>query len=99
MPIDRLYEAVVDESFRQRWLPKGGLRERTALKPRSVRFDWGDGETRVNVSFTAKGEAKSTATVEHARLPDAGEADRMKDLWRERVLALKELLEHRAGDR
>jgi uncharacterized protein YndB with AHSA1/START domain len=94
VPVDRLYEAVVDESLRGRWLPKGGLRERIALKVRSVRFDWGDGETRVNVFFTARGEAKSTATIEHTRLAGAGEADRMKAFWRERVAALKDLLEH-----
>jgi hypothetical protein len=40
-----LYEAFVDESLRERWLPEGELRERTASRPRSARFDWGDGET------------------------------------------------------
>jgi hypothetical protein len=43
VPVDRLYEAFVDESQRARWLPGGELRERTATKPKSARFDWGDG--------------------------------------------------------
>ena len=47
----------------------------------------------VNVFFTAKGEAKSTATLQHERLPDAEEAERMKPFWRERVAVLKEVLE------
>jgi uncharacterized protein YndB with AHSA1/START domain len=93
VPIDRLFEAFVDESLRERWLPGGGLRARTATKPTSARFDWGDGETRVNVFFTAKGEDKSTAAVQHERLADADEAERMKAFWRERVAALKEALE------
>jgi hypothetical protein len=93
VPVDRLYEAFVDESLRKRWLPDGELRERTATKPKSARFDWGDGQTRVIVGFTAKGEAKSTAALEHERLADAEEAERMKAFWRERVAALKELLE------
>lgn len=93
VPVDRLFEAFVDESLRERWLPGGGLRERTASKPTSARFDWGDGETRVNVGFTAKGEAKSTAALQHERLADAEEAERMKAFWRERVAALKEALE------
>jgi uncharacterized protein YndB with AHSA1/START domain len=94
VPVDRLYEAFVDESLRARWLPKEDrLRERTARRPRSARFDWGDGGTRVNVTFTAKGEAKSTAALEHARLADAEEAERMKAFWRDRIAALKELLE------
>ena len=93
VPVDRLYDAFVDESLRERWLPDGRLRERTATKPKSARFDWGDGETRVVVGFTAKGDAKSVVDIEHARLPDAAEAERMKAFWRERVAALKEVLE------
>jgi len=93
VPVDQLYEAFVDESLRERWLPEGELCERTASKPRSARFDWGDGETRVNVTFTAKGEAKSAAALQHERLADAEEAERMKAFWRDRVAALKEVLE------
>jgi hypothetical protein len=91
--IDRLYEAFVDGSMRGRWLPDGELRERTTQKPRSVRFDWGDGTTRVNVGFVAKGEDKSTAALEHQRLANAEEAERMKAFWRDRVTLLKEVLE------
>ena len=93
VPVDRLYDAFVDESLRARWLPDGVLRERTATKPKSARFDWGDSGTRVNVTFSAKGEAKSTAALQHERLADAEEADRMKTLWRDRVATLKEVLE------
>jgi hypothetical protein len=93
VPVERVYEAFVDESLRRRWLPDGELRERTATKPKSARFDWGDGETRVIVGFIAQSEAKSTAALEHARLPDAEEAERMKAWWRERLAALKLQLE------
>jgi uncharacterized protein YndB with AHSA1/START domain len=93
VPVERLYETFVDESLRRRWLPDGELRERTATKARSARFDWGDGETRVTVAFEAKGQAKSTVALEHARLPDAAEAERMKAFWRERLSALSARLE------
>jgi Domain of unknown function (DUF4287) len=93
VPVDRLFQAFVDESLRRRWLPDGELRERTATRPKSARFDWGDGKTRVIVGFEAKGDAKSTAALEHERLRDAKEAERMKAFWRERIAALKELLE------
>ena len=62
-------------------------------KPKSARFDWSDGSTRILVGFTSKGDARSTVALAHERLPDADEADRMKAFWRERVAALKELLE------
>lgn len=89
VPVERLFDAFVEESVRERWLPDGELRERTATRPRSARFDWGEGETRVNVTFEAKGEARSTGVVEHARLADTQEAERMKAYWRERLAALK----------
>jgi len=93
VPVERLFEAFLDESLRARWLREGELRERTASKPRSARFDWGDGETRVNVFFEAKGEVKSAVTLQHERLAAAEEAESMKVFWRDRVAALKEVLE------
>lgn len=93
VPVERLYDAFVDPGLRSGWLPDGELRERTATRPRSARFDWGDGTTRVIVSFAAKGDGKSTATVQHERLPGADEAERMKAYWRERVTAMKQELE------
>lgn len=93
VPVERLYDAFVDESLRERWLPDGALRERTASRPRSARFDWDDGESRVHVTFLAKGEAKSTAALSHERLADAEEAERMKAYWRARIAAMKEVLE------
>jgi hypothetical protein len=93
VPVEVLYESVADPERRQDWLPVGELRERTALPHRSLRYDWHDGATRVNVFFDAKGDAKSTVTVSHERLPNSGEAERMKAYWRERVAALKAQLE------
>ena len=93
VPVERLFDAFVDESTRDRWLPDGELRERTSTRPKSARFDWDDGETRVNVGFLAKGDDRSTVDLEHARLPDGEQAERMKAYWRERVTALKSQLE------
>ena len=93
VPVERLYEAVISESARAAWLPDARLRERTATRPKSARFDWAEGPTRVHMTFLARGEAKSTVAVEHRRLADAGEADRMKSYWRERLSVLKGALE------
>jgi uncharacterized protein YndB with AHSA1/START domain len=93
VPVDRLYDSFVNEAKRLHWLPKGGLRVRTSSRPKSARFDWGNGETRVNVGFTPKGKAKSAVALAHERLADAEEAERMKAFWRERIAKLKEVLE------
>lgn len=93
VPVDRLYRAVVDPSQRSRWLPDGELRERTALDLKSARYDWGSGDSRVNVFFAAKDDGRSTLSLQHVRLPDGEQAEQMKAFWRERVTALKEVLE------
>jgi hypothetical protein len=93
VPVPRLYDAVVDPEERGGWLPGAELRERTATKPKSARFDWGDSGTRVNVTFLAKSQVSSTIALEHRRLGDPDEAERMKAYWRERIAALKQLLE------
>ncbi len=93
VPAERLFDAFVDETQRRKWLPDGELRERTATRPRSARYDWAGGDTRLMVTFDAKGPAKSTVAVQHARLADAEEAERKKLFWRERLTALKSQLE------
>ncbi|MBV9802038.1 MAG: hypothetical protein JO130_02545 [Solirubrobacterales bacterium] len=93
VPVERLYEAVVSESVRSDWLPDGRLSQRTATRPRSARFDWADGPTRVNVTFLDRGTGKSTVALEHRRLSDAAEAEAMKTYWRERLSVLKGALE------
>ncbi|MFF0310253.1 hypothetical protein ACFYSC_22715 [Streptosporangium sp. NPDC004379] len=85
---DRLFTAFADETERGRWLPDGRLRERTATRPRSARFDWDEDGTRVHVTFTAKSENRGTVTVEHARLADAEAAERAKRWWRDRLTSL-----------
>jgi hypothetical protein len=88
VPVEALYDGFLGEAPAE-------LRERTATRPRSARFDWGEGGGRVHVTFVAKDEGRSTVAVEHRRLADAGEAERMKVAWRERLAALKTRLEAR----
>ena len=97
-PVGRLFDAFADPALRAAWLPEADLRERTATRPRSARFDWAGGATRVHVTFAAKGEGRATVVVEHARLADADEAGRMKAFWRERLSALEAQLEEGGSD-
>jgi hypothetical protein len=93
VPVERLFDAFVDDSARGRWLPDAKLRRRTATRPKSARFDWGDDDSRVHVTFEAKDAAKSTVALSHERLTDAAAADRMKAYWRERIGALQASLD------
>jgi hypothetical protein len=91
--VDALFDAVVEERLRKEWLLDADLTRRTATKPRSARYDWEDGSTRVNISFESKGPAKATVFVSHERLPDADTAEAMKAYWRSALVDLKARLE------
>ena len=93
VPVDRLYEAFADPDLRERWLPGAAVEVRRAQPAKSIRANWDDGSTRLVIAFTARGEAKSQVALVHERVPDAGTADRLKAFWRERMAALKQLLE------
>lgn len=93
VPVEVLFEAFERDSIREKWLPDTELHLRTATAPTSARYDCGDGTTRLIVGFESLGQAKSRVSLEHEKLPDGEVAERMKVWWRERVIALKELLE------
>lgn len=92
-PVERLFEAFVDDAQRARWLPGVSLRVRTASPHRSARFDYEDGSSRLAVGFTAKGDERSAVALAHERLTDPETAERQKTLWRERLGVLQRLLE------
>jgi hypothetical protein len=90
---DRIADAMTDASLRARWFDDPALRPRTLRGRRSGTFDWDDPPSRVAYGLTSKGAAKTQIAVQHERLPDGPSAERMKVMWRERLGALKELLE------
>lgn len=90
---ERTFEAFFDPALRSRWLPDVELAVRTSTSPKGVRFNVGDGSQRLVVTIDPKGEGRATVHVEHERLADAATALQMKALWRERLGALKALLE------
>ncbi len=93
VPVTRLFDAFVNARERRKWLTDGRMSLRTSQPRRSARFDWEKGSTRVNVGFIDKGPSKSTVAVAHERLADAGEAEKTKAMWKERLAELKSFLE------
>ncbi|MFF4879818.1 MULTISPECIES: hypothetical protein [unclassified Micromonospora] len=93
VPVLRLFGAFADETARARWLPDVEVRLRTATAPRSFRADWAGGPTRIVVGFEAVGESKARVSVSHEKLTGAEQAAELKVYWRERLAALKVLLE------
>jgi hypothetical protein len=91
VPVADLYRAFDDEALRDRWLPDVALTIRSSTVNKSMRIRMPD-DTPLDVYFTAKGEAKSTVSLQHRRLPDKRAADEGKVYWGGRLAALAELL-------
>lgn len=93
VPLERLMAAFGDPDVREHWLPGAAMRERASRRERTLRFDWEDGPSRVVATFQTMGPDRSQVFVQHERLPDDELAEQMKAFWRERLVALKAVLE------
>ncbi len=92
VPISRLFEAWDDEANRRTWLDEE-LTVRKSTPDKSMRIAWGDGRSRIDVYFYAKGDAKSQVSLQHSKLQDGHEAKGYKEFWGERLGDLKRILE------
>lgn len=92
---ERVSEALTDASLRSAWLPDAPIKLRRSNAGRSARFDWGEPRSLVGIMLFAKGVGKTQVGLGHDKLPDADAAERLKLMWRERLGALKEMLERK----
>lgn len=95
---ERISEAFTDGATRVAWLPDAPISVRTSRPGKSARFDWSDPPSRVAYDLAVMGERKTQLSLGHEKIPDAAAAERLKGLWRERLDALKELLEASGSD-
>ena len=86
-----VFDAFEDSDARERWLPGASI---SALerRPGRIRFRWADA-TRVTVTVSDTTAGKAQIVVQHEKIADASTADTMKSFWRDRLAALKNLLE------
>ncbi len=98
VPVERLFAAFVEQDERERWLEAVELRPRTSQPPKSARFDVLPGETRLAVTFVAKGPRKAAAQLQQDRLTSPEDVARWRALWKEEFVRLREFLgEERSG--
>jgi hypothetical protein len=88
---DRLFRAFTESRARNRWLEPGTLRTRTSQPGRTARFDVRDG-SRLNASFTPKGEARTTVSLEVEKLPHADAVEEVRAFWKERLARLADTI-------
>jgi uncharacterized protein YndB with AHSA1/START domain len=93
VPIVTLFEAWQNLEMRACWLPDAPLSIRKATPNKSLRIDWENGRSRIDVGFYAKGDNKSQVSLQHSKLPDAERAAQMKAYWTAALARLKKILE------
>ena len=76
----RLYDAWKATARRQ-WLEDPELVVSKATRNRSLRIVWVDGHSRLDAYFYSSGRGKSRVTVNHRKLGDSRQAERMKRYW------------------
>ncbi len=91
--VEHLFAAWSDARKRKRWLPDTAFTIRRSTAGKSLRFTWVDGKSDVNVAFSAKGTGKCMVVVQHAKLPSAAAAKKMKAYWASALDSLKEQTE------
>lgn len=86
---EQLYAAVYDDNRRANWLPGHQLAIRTAKPGKSIRMTWSDGLSIVVVNFYPKGEGKTQVVVQHDKLKDASQGEKMKQFWADKLQGLQ----------
>ena len=97
VPVERLFAAFMEQDERERWLEAVALRPRSSVPNKSARFDVLPGETRLAITFIAKGPAKSVAQLQQERLANAEDVARWKALWQEQLAHLAAYLDGEGG--
>lgn len=91
-PVERAFAAWRESTLREQWLPRTPLTVRKATPHKSIRILWGDG-TLLSVNFWSKGSLKCQVVPQHAMLPTAEAAEKMKTYWTNRLEELRIFLE------
>ena len=78
----------VADDRRASWLPNPGITTRKAPPLKSIRASWIDGQSLLDINFYPKGPDRTQVTVQHNKLPNAEQAEAMKNYWSEALESL-----------
>jgi hypothetical protein len=92
-PMAKAFAAWTDDKARKRWLPDGKLEITSSTPGKYVRGKW-NGESRLSVGFYSKGAGKTQVAVDHEKLVDSKECEKMKSYWFEALNRLQSALEN-----
>ena len=90
--VGTLYKAWTDAGLRRRWLGSASFTITTANRNRSLRINWPEGDTRVDVYFYPKGAGRCQMTVGHNRLAARSHVAQKKAFWGNAFARLTDLV-------
>ena len=90
--LSTLYKSWKDEKVRTRWLKEKDITIRKANANKSLRVSWLDNKTSLEVNFYDKGDSKAQVVVQHSKLANMNEAEKMKKYWKEKLEKLSGVL-------
>jgi uncharacterized protein YndB with AHSA1/START domain len=93
VPVSNLYQAWIEVDIREKWLREVAFEIRAARRDKSLRINWHDSPSIVEVNFYSKGDEKTQVTVQHSKLESTQQAENMKDFWGQALARLKEVVE------
>jgi uncharacterized protein YndB with AHSA1/START domain len=93
VPVKTLFGAWKDPKKRAAWLEDYRFTVRKATEPKSMRITWVDGKTNVEANFYAKGTGKSYVALQHNKLANKEDVEKMRAYWTKALEGMKERLE------
>ena len=91
--VNKVFNAWLDEPTRTQWLGDLDLTIRKSTLNKSIRISWADPKSNVEVYFYPKGE-RVQVTLNHSKLRDQGQAEKMKAYWTNQLEKMKAYLEN-----
>jgi hypothetical protein len=92
VPLSTLFRYWAEPALRDRWMPDASkITIRKATADKSMRITWADG-TLVEINFTARGNDRSVAAVQHRKLRDQEQVTQRKSDWTGALAKLAVLL-------
>jgi uncharacterized protein YndB with AHSA1/START domain len=93
VPVKRIFSAWKNAKRRAAWLKDHRFTVRKATAPKSMRITWVDGRTSVEANFFPKGAKKSMVAIQHDKLRNAKDVEKMRAYWGKALERMKSLVE------
>jgi uncharacterized protein YndB with AHSA1/START domain len=92
-PMEKAFAAWLDEITRAKWLEIPDLSIRKSTANKSIRVIWSDPKSSVEIYFYPKDD-RVQVTLNHSKLPNKDQAEKMKSYWASQLEKMKAFLEN-----